>query len=50
MREFTDDELAAHDAEIREQIAQEIEKVLPFYTTHPTRLALRAAAAIVRGG
>ena len=41
--------LAAHDAEIREQAAQQIEKVLPFYTTRPARLALRAAAKIVRG-
>lgn len=36
-------------AEVREQAAQRIEKVLPFYTTRPTRLALRAAADIVRG-
>ena len=41
--------LTAHDAEVREQAAQRIEKVLPFYTTRPTRLALRAAAATVRG-
>ena len=41
--------LVAHDAKIREQAAQRIEKMLPFYTTRPTRLALRAAAATVRG-
>ena len=31
--------LVAHDAEVREQAAQRIEKMLPFYTTRPTRLA-----------
>ena len=41
--------LAEHDAEVREQAAQRIEKMLPLYTTRPTRLALRAAAGAVRG-
>ena len=37
-------------AEVREQAAQRIEKMLPLYTTRPTRLALRAAAEAVRWG